>query len=86
MITAMSIYIMSSGNLFLIQQEQTKDREILLLRTLYEDVRNYRRYGELPTRPVEWERGTTVIDTQSQRIRKVSINDGNEVIAIERKK
>lgn len=86
MITAMSIYIMSSGNLFLIRQEQTKDQEIILLRTLYEDVRNYRMYGELPTRPAEWEQETTVIDAQSQRIRKVSISDGNEVIVIERKK
>lgn len=82
----MSIYLMSSGNLFLIKQEKTKDQEILLLRRMYEDTRNYRMHGKLPKRPAELGQTPTIIDSQKGKINKVSIHNGDEVIEIEKKK
>lgn len=81
-ITLSGIFLVSHGNLYLLTAEKQNNQEILLLRRLYEDVKTYRIYGQIPNRTLNVPYSQTTITAKKKKIEKVKLTQGDKVIEI----
>ncbi len=59
-----------SRNLYLLTAEKQNNQEILLLRRLYEDVKTYRMYEQIPNRTLNGPDSQTTITAKKKKIEK----------------
>ena len=81
-ITLSCIFLVSHGNLYLLTAEKQNNQEILLLRRLYEDVKTYRMYEQIPNRTLNGPDSQTTITAKKKKIEKVKLTQGDKVIEI----
>ncbi|EOB2765805.1 hypothetical protein ACIL4E_002281 [Enterococcus hirae] len=81
-ITLSCIFLVSHGNLYLLSAEKQNNQETLLLRRLYEDVKTYRMYEQIPSRTMNVPYSQTTISAKKKKIEKVKITQGDKVIEI----
>lgn len=81
-ITLSCIFLVSHGNLYLLTAEKQNNQEILLLRRLYEDVKTYRMYEQIPNRTLNGLDSQTTITAKKKKIEKVKLTQGDKVIEI----
>lgn len=81
-ITVGCTYLVNHGNIYLLKAVKQSNQEILLLRSLYEDVKTYRIYDKLPERIIKESSSHTTIKTRNKKIQTVKIIQGEKVIEI----
>ncbi|HFC9130587.1 TPA: hypothetical protein QFN59_000567, partial [Enterococcus faecium] len=84
MIASVCVYLVSFGQLFLLQAENNSGEEMLLIRMVYEDTKTQRIYHKRPERSEEMTMYDIQIVENNGVIEKVLVNMEKEAINIEK--
>ncbi len=84
MIASVCVYLVSFGQLFLLQAEKKSGEELLFIRMIYEDIKTQRMYHKRPERREEMIPYDIQIVDNNGVIEKVFVNMEKEAISIEK--
>ena len=84
MIASVCVYLVSFGQLFLLQAEKKSGEELLFIRMIYEDIKTQRMYHKRPERREEMITYDIQIVDNNGVIEKVFVNMEKEAISIEK--